>query len=136
MSILKQKTIVFLSVILLCFSLPALAEARGLVPCGGYADDLGQQREKPCRVEDIFALIGRVTNWLLSVVGLFAVYNIIASGFYLAISDGDEEKITQKKKALSNSVVGFVLALMAFMFVNTVVNYLLLRAPAAACRLN
>jgi hypothetical protein len=115
---------------------PQFAAARGLVPCGGYEDDAGTVREPDCTIGLIFIMAARVTNWLIGLAGVFAVYQIIAAGFWLAISQGNEETISQKKKALSNAVIGFVMALMAFMFVNTIVNYLLLRAPAKECRLD
>jgi hypothetical protein len=64
--------------------------------------------------------------------GIFAVFQIVNAGFWLVITMGNEEKIIQYKKALSNAVVGFGLAMMAFMLVNTVAN-LLLRAK---CEVN
>jgi flagellar biosynthesis protein FlhB len=39
---------------------------------------------------------------------------------------GNEESITKWKSALTSAVVGFVLVMMAFLLVNTAVNYLLL----------
>ena len=90
----------------------------GLVNCGHSIKD-------PCRVQDIFALIARVTNWLIAMAGVYAVFTIITAAFWLTISMGNEEAITNKKKAISNAIVGFILALMAFMLVNTVTNLLL-----------
>ncbi len=120
----KSKTFktILISALLL---LPALAAARGLVPCGN-------EGESPCTIVDIFTLIARVTNWLLMIAGIYAVYKVIGAGFFLVITMGNEEKIAQQKKALSNAVVGFVFAMMAFMFVNTAVN-LLLRSK---CKIN
>lgn len=98
--------------------LPFAVSARGLVPCGGAG-------EKPCTVQDTFYLIATVTNWLLMVVGIFAVYSIAIRSFFLVISDGDEEKITTQRKAIMNAVIGFCLALFAYLLVNTAANYLL-----------
>ncbi|MCX6797125.1 MAG: pilin [Candidatus Doudnabacteria bacterium] len=115
------KTILIFTLLLL----PALAAARGLVPCGN-------EGESPCTIEDIFALIARVTNWLLMVAGIYAVCQIIGAGFWLVITMGNEEKIAQQKKALNNAVVCFVFAMMAFLIVNTGVN-LLFRSK---CKIN
>ena len=94
--------------------------AAGLVPCGGVG-------EAPCQVSDIFVLIARVTNWLLRFAGLYAVYQIIGAGFWLIVSQGNEEKISSNKAKISNAIVGLVLALMAYLFVNTAVNLILLQ---------
>src|SRR5258708_36717042 len=124
----KRKTI-FLLLCCICLLFvvlhPHSVSARGLVPCGGYNAD--GSAEPRCQVGDIFILIARLTNWLIAMAGVYAAYLIIGAGFWLTVSQGEEEKISQHKKALSNAIVGFVLVLMAFMFVNTVVNYIFLR---------
>ena len=117
---------------------PIPAQARGLVPCGGYSDDKGT-REKPCTVEDIFAMVARVTNWLIAVAGLYAVFKILQGGFWLILSMGNEEAITQKKGQITDAVVGFVLTMMAFMLINFVANFLLTRQLVTtnpACKLD
>ncbi len=124
---MKQK----LFILFLAFSiitLPFFASARGLVPCGGYTDT--GERERPCNVEDIFVLIARTTNWLIAVAGIYAVYKLIFSGWNLIVSMGNEESITKNKGAISNAVVGLVLVLMAYMFINTIVNFMLTRDKA------
>lgn len=114
----KQKIHFLILTILLLAVLPALASARGLVPCGGTG-------ENPCTVQDLFVLLARVINFLLAMAGMYAIFQIISAGFWLAISDGNEETITKWKTAITNAIVGFVLALMGYMFINTAVNLLL-----------
>jgi hypothetical protein len=110
------KIIIFSSLFLL--AVPFFVHARGLVPCGGY-------NENPCTVTDIFYLLARVSNWLIMIAGVFAVQRIGLAGFWLVVSAGNEETISTNKKALSHAVVGLVFALLAFLFVNTGVNFLL-----------
>jgi hypothetical protein len=117
-SSMKKQKLILIVVLSLFLYLPHFASAAGLVPCGGTD-------EKPCDIQDLFIMLARVTNWLLMLAGVYATYVIIGAGFWLAISNGDEEKITQKKGAISNAVVGLVLAMMAFLFINTVTNWLL-----------
>lgn len=122
---MKQKlAVVFISLSLL--SVPFFASARGLVPCGGYKDDAGTQREDPCDLRYVFILIATVTNWLISTAGIYAVYQIVSGGFWLIITMGEEENITKHKKTITNAVVGFVLVMMAFILVNTTLNGILL----------
>ncbi len=125
MNIWKQKlAIIFLSLSIL--SAPMLAQARGLVPCGGYLDDAGTQREDPCDLRYVFILIATATNWLISTAGIYAVYQIVNGGFWLVVTMGDEESITKHKKTITNAVVGFVFTMMAFILVNTALNGILL----------
>ena len=105
---------------------PFSLQARGLVPCGGYKDDAGTQREDPCDLRYVFILIATVTNWLISTAGIYAVYQIVSGGFWLIITMGEEENITKHKKTITNAVVGFVLVMMAFILVNTTLNGILL----------
>lgn len=128
MPILKQKKLLLITVLsatVLC-SLPLLAQARGLVPCGGYQQD--GTREPACTVKDAFVLIAKVTNWLIAVAGMYAVYELISGGFWLIISVGNEEAITKEKGRITSAVIGFIMVLMAFMFINTTVNFLLTRS--------
>lgn len=118
MALKKQTTV---AIFILLFSLtPFLASAAGLVPCGGDAP------ETPCTVQDVFYLIARVTNWLILMAGVYAVYQIVNSGFWLVASAGEEEAITKRKNGLSNAIVGFFIVMGAFMFMNTAVNFLLM----------
>jgi hypothetical protein len=132
MNTLKQKKSLFIAVLLatLLFSMsaPYLASARGLVPCGGYKDASGVTREAPCTFTDIFVLIAEATDWLIGMAGVYAVFKIIDGGFWLVVSMGNEETITQRKEEVTDAVLGFVLVMLAFMLVNTVVNFMITRS--------
>ncbi len=118
----KQKifTILFFSFLLWA---PVIVDARGLVTCGGYNAD--GTREAPCTVVDMFYLVARVTNWLISMAGVYAVFKIIGAGFWLTTTQGNDEAITKYKSQMMEAILGMILVLMAFMFVNTTVNGLL-----------
>lgn len=120
MSLKKQKIIVVI-ILALLVSAPHFVSAAGLVPCGNNG-------QNPCTVTDIFVLVAQVTNWLIAAAGVYAVYKLINAGFYLVISLGNEEAITKWKGSIQDSIIGFVLIMMAFMFVNTIVNVLLTRS--------
>ncbi|MBI5530696.1 MAG: hypothetical protein HY918_04320 [Candidatus Doudnabacteria bacterium] len=122
---MKQKIAAILIALSLVF-MPSFTLARGLVPCGGYKDDAGTQREPPCTVLDFFVLVATVTNWLISLAGVYAVFEIVNAGFWLVVSSGNEESITKNKNALFQAVFGFVFVMAAFILINTAVNYILL----------
>lgn len=122
---IKIIALLFPLLLLAGFASPAMAQARGLVPCGGYADDKGA-REPACSPQFFFAMAARVINFLIAAAGIYAVFQMVFSGFRLIISMGNEEDVTTNKKALTNVVVGFVLVLMAYVLINTVINFILL----------
>jgi len=69
-------------------------------------------------------LIGTLINTLLFVVGALSVIMIIVGGIFYAISNGDAGKITKAKNTIMYSVVGLVVALLAYAIVNWVVRVL------------
>ena len=128
----KQKQNLIVLGIICLITLPYIAGARGLVPCGG-------EGEVPCNIEHVFAILARVTNWLLMVAGVFASYKIIGGGFWLIVSMGNEESITTQKKTITNAVLGFIFTLMAFLFVNFSLNFFLRGvggSDASKCRID
>lgn len=134
MLLTKQKILLLICLLFLAAT-PVLVSARGLVPCGGYADEKGT-REAPCTFLDIFNLVAKVTNWLVGVAGIYAVYKMLEHGFALIYAMGNEESITQHKGGITNAVVGFVLVMMAYILINTVLNFILLGASPAGAKIN
>jgi hypothetical protein len=114
---MKQKLLILFIITLL--TAPLFVHAAGLVPCGGPT-------EKPCGVLDMFYMAARVTNWLILMAGVYATFQIVSAGFWLTISNGEEETITKWRKVLNEAVIGLFIVLAAFMFMNTAVNILLM----------
>jgi hypothetical protein len=129
MSILKKQK--FLLIIALVLSLlsftvifsPIVARAGGLVPCGGYNSDGSAQ--PVCNVTYAFSMVATVTNWLISLAGVYAVFQIVNAGFWLVVTMGNEEQISKYRKMLVEAVVGFVFVMLAFVLINTAVNFIL-----------
>jgi Type IV secretion system pilin len=137
MNILKQKKLLLTAMLLatVFFSVPVYSYARGsFIPCGGYNAD--GTREAPCNVCDMFSVVALATNWLISVAGIYAVFEILFAGFKLIWSMGEEERITKNKSALTNAVVGLVLVMIAFILVNTTINVILLEGGKAGSTVN
>jgi hypothetical protein len=97
----------------------------GLIPCGTSDSEDGTRPSDSCTVEDIFRLIARVTNWLITFAGIFAVVRIVIAGFGMVTSVGSPEGISKNKKALTNAIIGLGIVLIAFILINTVVFTLL-----------
>lgn len=69
-------------------------------------------------------LIKTVVNVLLWAVGILSVIMIIFSGFRYITSAGDASKAKSAQSTLTYSVVGLIVAIMAYAIVNMVINRL------------
>ena len=69
-------------------------------------------------------LIKTVVNILLWAVGILSVIMIIFSGFRYITSSGDASKTKSAQSTLIYSVVGLIVAIMAYAIVNMVINRL------------
>ena len=69
-------------------------------------------------------LIKTVVNVLLWAVGILSVIVIIFSGFRYITSSGDASKTKSAQSTLIYSVVGLIVAIMAWAIVNMVINRL------------
>ena len=69
-------------------------------------------------------LIKTVVNVLLWAVGILSVIMIIFSGFRYIASAGDASKTKSAQSTLIYSVVGLIVAIMAYAIVNMVINRL------------
>lgn len=89
--------------------------AAAFVTCGGS----GQAQ---CTFQDLITVIIRVINYLISMAALVAMYYILLSGWNLIIALGDVEKIQRAKSSIRDAIVGFSIVVLAFVFVNLLVN--------------
>lgn len=67
-------------------------------------------------------LIGTLVNVLLYLVGALAVIMIIWAGITYTTSTGDSGKVTRAKNTLTYSIVGLVVAFLAYAIVNWVLH--------------
>lgn len=96
------------------------APARDAV-CDGVSSASG---EAGCDGSGLSTLIKNVINILLFIIGTIAVIMIIVGGIRYATSGGDQAQVTAAKNTILYSVVGVVVALMAFAIVNFVIGAL------------
>lgn len=84
----------------------------------------GNSNTEVCKAksESINPIIQTVINTLLFVIGTLSVIMIIVGGIRYVTSDGDSSRITSAKNTILYSVVGLVVALLAFAIVGFVVD--------------
>ena len=86
-------------------------------PCAGASDVLVCQDQR--KVSDIIKI---VVNTLLYLLGAVAVIIIIYSGILYITAGGDANNITKAKNTLLWSVVGLIVAVLAWSIVNFALN--------------
>ena len=91
-----------LVILVLVFPLEAFAQAGGVTapPAGGETDRI----ENPLGASNFTELIGKIVVWIANIGIAVAVIVIIYAGLLFMTSGGNEEKITQAKKALTWSL--------------------------------
>ncbi len=72
--------------------------------------------------KDVQYYIKTIINWFLYITGAAAVVMIIYSGFMYATSSGDANNVTKAKTTLMYSVIGLVVASLAWVIVNFALN--------------
>ena len=71
---------------------------------------------------DSNSIVNRVINTMLFIVGILSVIMIIYSGIRYATAHGDKSQVESAKNTLIYSIVGLVVAIVAYAVVNWVVN--------------
>lgn len=92
-----------------------------LVPCGTQRDASGVVTNQ-CTFCDLVGVVIRMINYLIGVAVMVAMYFILLNAWNLITSVGNSEKIEKAKTGISNAVVGFGIVILAFVFVNLLVN--------------
>ena len=64
--------------------------------------------------------IGKITNFIAGIIAVLAILMIVVSGIMYMTSGGDSGKVETAKSWLIYSVVGLVVAILAFVIVNAV----------------
>jgi len=94
-----------------------------------YAANCGPALGIPCnpvgnKISVLSDAITVVALYLLSLIGLVALFFIVFAGIKYVFSSGNEEKITSAKSAFSSIVIGLAVALLAYGILS-VINYIL-----------
>lgn len=76
----------------------------------------------PISTEGLLDTFLGITKGFLAGLAIWAVIAIIFAGFRMVIAAGNEEAITQAKKAITWAILGLVVALLSFSIVAIVQN--------------
>lgn len=71
---------------------------------------------------DLTKFIERIINVLLFIIGVIAVIMIIVGGLRYILSNGDQSQVSAAKNTILYSIVGLVVAIMAYAIVGFVID--------------
>ncbi len=116
---------ILIGVIFSTLLMPNLAHAdknyKGLVPpCNTEVDATGSFKN-PCGINNLLELINNVINFLLFYISApLAAILFAYSGFLLLTGGGESGKRSQAKSIFINVIIGFVVAMAAWLIIHTV----------------
>jgi hypothetical protein len=83
-----------------------------------------------CSLCDLYVLVRKIIDFLLFQLALpIAVVVALIGGILLLVSAGDPKKVEQGKSALTNAVIGIIIAFAAWLLINTVLTTLAFKVP-------
>ena len=123
---MKRLKLIIASLTIAVFGVVALVPASTsyaldpLAACNGAGN--GDNAVCQNKSDNANKLIGTLVNTLLFVVGTLSVIMIIWAGISYTISTGDSGKVTRAKNTLVYSIVGLIVAFLAYAIVNWVLQ--------------
>jgi len=99
-------------------------QSGGLVPCNNTPDDKGHIAN-PCDFNQLMNLVNKVIHFILfDMVIPIAAIMFAYAGFELVTSGGSTEKRGIAKKVFFNALLGFIIAIAAFLIIRTILSIL------------
>lgn len=114
---MNNKTKIISFILLGLILLPQVTNGAGLVPCNGVNDG----GVATCGFSEFLQLMSIVINFILFrlAIPLFALL-FAYSGILYMTAGGNSEKVSQAKKIWLNAFVGFIIALLAWLIIKTI----------------
>lgn len=126
---MSKKVLPFILGFTIIFSIPALVLAAGkIVPdCNIIVDGVITE---PCDFNYLMTLINNVISFLLITLAtpLFALIIIYTGWLYLS-AGGSSENVTRAKKIFKNALIGYIIALAAWLIVKAILTTLGFTGP-------
>jgi len=94
-----------------------------LVPCD-VSSGGGDATSGPCRICHLWQLVRRLIDFLLIAIVPLVGLSLAIGGIMIVMAAGTEGKISRGKEIISSGVWGLVIALVAWLIVNTIIQFL------------
>ncbi len=132
---LRFKMSVGAGVLMVFFLLPAVGFAQqlarspsGLVPCGAVSGFSEIFRATECGLCDLVKLFGNINNFLLGVTIPISIALFAWAGVMYFAAGGNPKQIIRAHHIFKSVVIGFIIALAAWLIVQTILNALVNRS--------
>lgn len=99
----------------------------GLVGSNSYALDVNDginDAKADSAPPDLELVIGNIIDVLLYAIGLLSVVMLIVGGIRYTISNGAQDKVTLAKNTIMYSIVGLIIAFLAYAIIHWVIGNL------------
>jgi hypothetical protein len=113
---MKKTFLKLLPLVLLAFvvAVPLVVSAQGLIVC-----------EDECTFRDLFKLANRINDFLLNDVMIpLAAFSFGVAGVYFIWGGADPGKLGTAKSIFSNTFIGILIAVSAWLIINTLLSFL------------
>ncbi|MCX6728157.1 MAG: hypothetical protein NTV39_00085 [Candidatus Saccharibacteria bacterium] len=90
--------------------------------CSGDAAQTALCKNKDSKKNSFSYIVGVIVNTLLFLVAAVSVVMIIIGGIYYTTSNGDASLVKKAKDTIMYSVIGLIVAIMAYAIVNFVIT--------------
>jgi hypothetical protein len=107
--------------LLSCFSLPILRTAHAACDLSIGSYTITNNLDKFCDVSDI---INKLLPYIFTLSGILLFIFLLASGFDLLTSGGDEKRLNQAKGRITNALLGFIIIIAAY-WITQIAEFLL-----------
>ena len=86
--------------------------------------------DNTCDLESVMQLVNNVINFLLiDLASPLAAIIICYAGFLMITSGGSSEKVTKVKKIITRLIIGYIIALAAWLIIHTILSTLGFSGP-------
>jgi hypothetical protein len=121
-SISKVKVIVTTSFVLLVTAVITPAPVFGLSLMDVINGNYRGQGQPDALFDGSTAIIPRIINLMLFIVGILAIIMLIFGGIRYAVSGGDKNRVDNAKNTILYAIVGLIVAILGYAVVNWVVS--------------
>lgn len=94
----------------------------GLIPCGRSGDGPGSE---PCTFCHLYQLVKKTIDFLILVIMPLGVLALAWGGITFITAGGSEANVARGKEIIWNTIVGIIIALAAWLIVNTILATLI-----------
>ncbi len=102
----------FVLLLVSMFALPSEILAAGIVPCDG----------PDCTTCHFVDLGSNILNWLIGIMATVCAVMIVVAGFKMVTAGGNAGAVSSAKEMITNTIVGFIILLAAWLIVDTVMR--------------